>query len=149
MVDKLSRSLATRDTEVRQWQPASLLPEPMKIPGWVTRWCRTALLGQPDHNNMSLKFREGWEPVNASEHPEVAVQLQMIPNKDGNFENGGLLLCKMPEEMNAQRKAYYENLTAQQMSTVDNEMFRDNDPRMPLFKEAKSKVSRSRFGDGS
>jgi hypothetical protein len=41
---------------------------------------------------------------------------------------------------------YYDNQNQAQMDSVDNNFLRENDPRMPLFSEKKSKVT---FGSGS
>jgi hypothetical protein len=45
-----------------------------------------------------------------------------------------------------QRKAYYRKQTKDNMEAVDNTFMRENDPRMPLFSEKKSKTS---FGKGN
>jgi hypothetical protein len=62
-----------------------------------------------------------------------------------NIEVGGLPLCKAPEEFVAQRKAHYARITQQQAEAVDNNFMKENDPRMPLFRERKSSTS---FGNG-
>jgi hypothetical protein len=59
-----------------------------------------------------------------------------------NVEVGGLLLCKTPIEFVEQRNAYYQKQAEGQLSAVDNNLMRQNDPRMPLFKESKSSVSK-------
>jgi hypothetical protein len=59
---------------------------------------------------------------------------------------GGLLLCKTPVELTEQRNAYYRNQAEAQMQSVDNTYMRENDPRMPMFKERKSTVT---FGKGT
>jgi hypothetical protein len=59
---------------------------------------------------------------------------------------GGLLLCKIPTEFLKQRGAYFANQNKAQMDAVDNNLMRESDPRMPLFKESSSKVT---FGSGS
>jgi hypothetical protein len=64
--------------------------------------------------------------------------------KDG-VEIGGLLLCKIPEEFVAQRKAYYAKQSQQQADAVDNSFMKQSDPRMPLFAESKATTS---FGKG-
>jgi hypothetical protein len=64
--------------------------------------------------------------------------------KDG-VEIGGLLLCKIPEEFVAQRKAHYKNIADQQAEAVDNSFMKQNDARMPLFSEKKATSS---FGKG-
>ena len=55
------------------------------------------------------------------------------------------MLCKMPEEMVLQRKAHFEQMTKNQMDAVDNNLMRENDPRMPIFNDRKSSVT---FGKG-
>jgi hypothetical protein len=64
----------------------------------------------------------------------------------GNVEVGGLLLCRIPKEFMEQRADHYARQNKAQMESVDNNFLRENDPRMPLFSEKKSKVS---FGSGS
>jgi hypothetical protein len=56
------------------------------------------------------------------------------------------MLCKTPTEMVEQRNDYYSGQAKAQMESVDNNFMRENDARMPLFAERKSKVT---FGTGS
>ena len=51
----------------------------------------------------------------------------------------------MPEEFVEQRTDYYAKIAKANMEAVDNNFMRESDPRMPLFKEGKTKVS---FGKG-
>jgi hypothetical protein len=146
--NKLSRESQTRATTERpkQWAPAELLPEPIKMAGYKYHWVRISTLGAADPRNLSAKLREKWEPVPIEEQPEM--QLLVDPNsrfKD-NIEIGGLLLCKTPEEFVEQRNKFYANQTEAQTEAVDNNLMRQSDPRMPLFKEGKSSTS---FGKGS
>lgn len=146
--NRTPRELDTRDTttRVKQWAPASLLPEIIQQPGWKYRWIRTTMAGQADASNVSAKMREGWEPVLLADHPEL--QLYVDPNSRfrDNVEVGGLLLCKTPEELVAQRQAYYSNQTKAQADAVDNSFMKENDARMPLFKEKRTTTS---FGKGN
>ncbi len=146
--NKLTRELETRAVQERpkQWTPPELLPEPDKQPGFAYRWIRVSTLNNADPRNLSAKLREGWEPVKIEEQPKF--QLLIDPNsrfKD-NVEVGGLLLCKTPEELVAQRNGYYQKQSEGQMESVDNSLMRQNDPRMPLFNERKSSSS---FGKGN
>ena len=145
---RTTRELDTRATTQRlqQWAPAELLPEPDKQAGYAYRWIRVSTLGAADPRNLSGKLREGWEPVPVEEQPKF--QLLVDPNsrfKD-NIEIGGLLLCKTPEEFVEQRNKHYALQTEAQTEAVDNNLMRQSDPRMPLFKERKSTSS---FGKGS
>jgi len=146
--DRTPRELETRNVFERpkQWAPPELLPNPNPEPGYGFRWIRVSTLGSDDPMNISSKLREGWEPVKASDHPEI----QLMGNGKGRYpdsiEIGGLMLCKTPTEFAAQRDAYYQKQAESQMNSIDSNFMRENDPRMPLFKERNSKVS---FGKGS
>ena len=138
--NRLTRELETRELQERpkQWMPPELLPEPDKQAGFAYRWIRVSTLNNADPRNLSAKLREGWEPVRLEEQPKF--QLLADPNsryKD-NIEIGGLLLCKAPAEFVEQRNQYYASQTDAQAKAVDNNMMRENDPRMPLFKDRKS-----------
>ena len=146
--NKLSRELETRTVQERpkQWTPPELLPEPDKQPGYAYRWIRVSTLSNADPRNLSAKLREGWEPVKIEEQPKF--QLLIDPNsrfKD-NIEVGGLLLCKTPQELVDQRNSHYQKQSEGQIESVDNNLMRQNDPRMPLFNERKSSTS---FGKGN
>ena len=140
--DNVSREKTARYV----YKPSSDLPDPTPEPGWDYRWIATAILGQANPTNVSRKFRDGWEPVKAADHPEL-----MLPgNQSGNVEIGGLMLCKIPTEKLTAMKEYFEGIAQGQMESVDNHFMRNNDPRMPLFADKKSTVSRgSGFGTGS
>jgi hypothetical protein len=141
------RELDTREKYERpkQWMPPQLLPDPNPEPGYAYRWIRISSLGKDDATNISGKLREGWEPVRAADHPEI----RLFGSSNAKFpdcvEVGGLLLCKTPVEFTQQRDAYYRQQAEAQMASVDNTYMRENDPRMPMFKERKSTVT---FGKG-
>jgi hypothetical protein len=148
MVKRQDRELEVREeTEVRnkQWAPPSLLPEVKKQPGWAYRWIRISLANDADNLNVSTRMREGWEPVKHSDHPEVNIPANPDSRFKDAIEIGGLLLCKMPQEMVDQRNAYYQQKAKDQETAVDNNLMRQNDPRMPLFSDKKSTTS---FGKG-
>ena len=144
---RLARELDTRDKAERpkHWMPPQLLPDPNPEEGYAFRWIRISSLGKEDATNISGKLREGWEPVRASDHPEI----RLFGSTNGKFpdsvEVGGLLLCKTPVEFTQQRDEYYRKQAEAQMASVDNTYMRENDPRMPMFKERKSTVT---FGKG-
>jgi hypothetical protein len=147
-VNRVSRETETREETARAqvWKPASALPEPVKRRGYEYRWVRVALLGQADPANLSAQLREGWEPVRIEEQPEFQMFVNPESRFKDNIEIGGLLLCKAPTQLIDQRREYYSKMAGSQMESVDNNFMRENDPRMPLFKERKSKTT---FGSGS
>ncbi len=141
------RELDTREKMERpkHWMPPQLLPDPTPEPGYAYRWIRISSLGKDDATNISGKLREGWEPVRAADHPEIRLFGSSNPKFPDCVEVGGLLLCKTPVEFTEQRNDYYRKQAEAQMSSVDNTYMRENDPRMPMFKERSSKVT---FGKG-
>ena len=142
MANRTPRDLETREKTTRAaYVPPSVLPEPTPEPGYSYRWIATHVYGTADPSNVSKKTREGWEPVKAADHPEL-----MLPsNAAGNVELGGLMLCKMPTEMVQARNEYYQRQAEGQMQSVDNNLMRQSDSRMPIFMERKSTVT---FGNG-
>jgi hypothetical protein len=148
MADRTPRDLETRDHQARvpSWKPPSILPDPKPEPGYVFRWVRTSMMNNADNTNVSRQMREGYVPVRAEDHPELMLFSDQDGRFKGNVEVGGLLLCKVPVEVAKQREAYYGNMAHQQMESVDNNLMRENDPRMPLLKPERS--SRTTFGRG-
>ena len=146
--DRTARDLKSRDKSARAvYVPPSNLPDPTPEPGWVYHWVGTHILGQSNPTNVSQKLREGWEPVKATDHPELML---VGTEKTGNVEIGGLMLCKMTTERFRARQEYFNKQAQGQMDSVDNHYMRNNDPRMPLFSEKKSSTTRGAgFGSGS
>ena len=146
--NRISRETSNREFEERpkQWMPAELLPEPDKQTGYSYRWIRTSTLNNADPRNLSAKLREGWEPVMIEEQPKFQLLVDPTSRFKDNIEIGGLLLCKTPTEFVEQRNAHYRKQTDAQTEAVDNNLMRQSDARMPLFKESKSSTS---FGKGS
>jgi hypothetical protein len=145
--NRAPRELETRDRTARKrsWARPDVLPNPNPEPGYDFHWVRVSTRGQADPMNVSLKLREGWEPVKAVDHPEVhVVSIEDERFKD-NIVIGGLMLCKAPKEMVEDRTAHYQAQNEAQIQSVDHNFMRQNDPRMPLFAERKSRVT---FGRG-
>ena len=142
--ERTNRDKETRAKELRPpvtFIPAALLPElENKDPDYVYRWIRISSKGQSDTSNVSNKMRAGWVPVSAEEAPSI------MPIKDphsrfpGMIEHGGHLLCKISKERHVARQKYYDELARRQIEGVDNNFMRENDRRMPLFRERSSKV---------
>jgi hypothetical protein len=144
--ERTPRREQNRETTERKksWSPPNILPDPEPEEGWVFRWIRTSMVGSPDNTNVSSRFREGWEPVKAEDHPELKILSDQDSRwaEEGSIEVGGLLLCKCPEEVVKQRKDYYQDVATQQMQGIDNNYLRENDPRMPMLEpERQSRVT--------
>ena len=130
----------------KQWQLPDTLPEPDKHPDYAYRWIRVANLTAPDPRNIADKRREGWEPVSIEEQPQFKLLADPNSRFKDNIEIGGLLLCKTPKEFVHQRNSHFAKVTQSQTEAVDNNLMRQSDVRMPLFKEKQSSYS---FGKGT
>ena len=147
MADRTLRTEESREATKRKvtWTRPNSIPDPEPKPGVEYRWIRTSTLGQADMTNVSSKFREGWEPVRADMHPEIFADAVSDDRFKDNIVIGGLMLCKAPQEMVDDRNEYYKQQTAAQMQSVDHNLMRESDPRMPIFNDRKSSVT---FGKG-
>ena len=146
--NRIDRELDKREKTVRKkaWTRPETLPSPIPQDGYSFRWIRVSNQGTIDATNVSSKLREGWEPVRAADHPEIAMVTVEQERFADNVVIGGLMLCKAPLEMVEQRTDHFQQQTDSQMNSVDNNLMRENDPRMPLFNDRKTKVT---FGKGT
>jgi len=141
MADRQQRDTETREMEFRTktWERPTLLPMPNPIPGVEFRYIRTATLGQSDNPNVSSRFREGWTPVLAKNHPELNHVMSDIDSRwKDNIEIGGQLLCSIATEKVKARRQAHKEMANRQMESVDNSYLRNNDPRMPILKPERS-----------
>ena len=147
MTERAPRKDRVEEERPRVWRPPSLLPPPKEEDGYKFRYIRMEVAGETDKRNMSTRLREGWVPVTANEQPEIAATLGL--KGTDHIEVGGVVLCKMPAEMVAQRRQYYADVNAAQMDSVNNSVLRDNDPSNPIRITSRDRVSRGKgFGTG-
>lgn len=140
---RTQRDLQTREKTARPvYRPPSTLPDPNPEPGYTYRWIATHVLGQALQTNVSQRLREGWVPVRAEDHPE----LQLVATPSGNVEVGGLMLCKIATEMAEARRDYFIKQAADTAEAVEKDFMREQDPRMPLINERRTRVA---FGSGT
>lgn len=146
MADRTPRELQTREKAERKktWQRPSALPTPEPKDGLHYRWIRTSLLGQTDNPNVSGRFREGYVPVKAADHPEM----QLLPEVDSRFpdniEVGGLMLCAIDKDIADDRTEQLLDASHKQMEAVDNSYLKQSDPRMPVLRPERN--TRTSFG---
>ena len=146
MSNRTPRSNESRDKTERKrsWQRPTTLPDPEPKDGVEYRWVRTSIMGETDNKNVSGKFRNGWTPVKAEDHPE----LQVIPDHDsrfkGNVEVGGLLLCENSTEYVDSRREAHDGMNANQIEAVDNSYLKQSDPRMPMMQP--ERTTKTSFG---
>jgi|TARA_R110000822_G_scaffold16687_1_gene56514 hypothetical protein len=146
--NRLNRELDTREKTARKksWVRPETLPTPLPEDGYEFHWVRISTRGEADAMNISLKLQEGWEPVKAAEHPEIFIGGVENERFKDNIVIGGLMLCKTPTEFVVDRNHWFNNQASSQMKSVDNNLMRENDPRMPMFNDRKTSVT---FGKGT
>ena len=153
--NRATRNSDTRETNTRPkaWKMPSALELPdeavelAESQGITNRWMRESILGQDDKTNVSKRFREGFAVV----RPEELPGYHDLPTVDdgrhaGVIGVGGLILCKIDKEIADQRNDFFEQQTNNQMSAVENDLMREENPAMPISKEIKSRVT---FGGGN
>ena len=144
MTTKTSRSADTRVKTQRKrvWQRPSSLDAPPAPDGYIHRWIRAEVRGYEDTKNVINRLREGYELVRADEYPDWQLPSIEDGKNAGVIGVGGLLLARIPEELIAQRNAYYQGLTEDQIKAVDNDLMKDAHPSMPISKpERQSRVT--------
>ena len=147
---RASRSSDTRakDDRPKVWKMPSALELPdeaielAESQGLTYRWIRESILGQDDKTNVSKRFREGFEPVRPDELPGF----HDLPTVDdgrhaGVIGVGGLILCKIDKNIADQRNDFFEQQTQNQMTAVENDLMREENPEMPISSRMSSKVT--------
>jgi len=147
---RASRSSDTRakDDRPKVWKMPSALELPdeaielAESQGLTYRWIRESILGQDDKTNVSKRFREGFEPVRPDELPGF----HDLPTVDdgrhaGVIGVGGLILCKIDKTIADQRNDFFEQQTQNQMTAVENDLMREENPSMPISSKMSSKVT--------
>jgi hypothetical protein len=118
------------------------LDAPPAPEGYVHRWIRVESGGVDDRKNLSARLREGFELVRAEEYPDFEAPTIQNGVHAGIIGVGGLVLARIPAETVAQRTSYYRRQSKDQLDAVDNDLFRESHPSMPIIKpERQSRVT--------
>ena len=143
MTDRKPRESETREKETRRkpWAPPSHLSAPTPPEGFVHRWVRVSMRGEEDKMNVNSKLREGWEPVRKDEYPNYEAPTIDDGRYAGVIGQGGLMLCRMPEQTARERNEYYGGRTREQMTAVDQDLMKEQHPSMPIHNDRQSRVS--------
>ncbi len=145
MVDRKPRAETNRTSTARPvvWKPPSTLDAPPPPEGYAHRWIRMESGGMDDRKNLSARLREGFELVRAEEYPDRDDLPTLQDGKHaGVIAVGGLVLARIPVELVRQRNAYYSQRTNDQLDAVDNTLFNEQNPVMPIIKpERQSRVT--------
>jgi len=148
-LQKSTRTLRSNSTRAKQarrepWKPPSMLDAPPAPEGFRHRWIRAEVMGFDDRKNVAARSREGWELVRGEDHPDFEIPTIEDGKHAGVIGVGGLLLAKIPVEVVEERKEYFQSMTRNQMTAVDNDLAREQHPAMPISKP--DRHSRVTFG---
>jgi len=140
---KTPRASQSRVSEKRPqtWTPPSSLDAPPAPDGFRHRWIRTEVLGMDDTKNMSGKLRSGWELVRGDEYPDQTYATVKEGKCAGVIGVGGLVLARIPEEIAAQRDAYYKKQSQDRDDAVNNDLMKEQHPSMPINTDRQSRVT--------
>ena len=138
---KTSRASQTRDKieSVKVWTPPNSLDVPPAPTGYRHQWIRAEILGTSDAKNVASSLREGWELVRADEYDSDSYPVVLDGKYAGVIGVGGLLLARIPEELAQSRMDYQQKQTEGQDESVETDLLRDQDKRMPIKIDRNSK----------
>ena len=138
----LSRAAGTRTKTERpkEYKPPSSLDAPTAPDGFRHRWIRAESMGFNDSKNIHGRLRSGYELVRADEYDDgESYPIVMDGKYAGVIGVGGLLLARIPEELAQARMDYQQRQTEGQDESVETDLLRDQDKRMPIKIDRNSK----------
>ena len=139
--NKTSRAAVTRSKTERpkEYKPPSSLDAPPAPDGFRHRWIRAASMGFNDTKNIHGRLRSGYELVRADEYDSDTYPTVLDGKYAGVIGVGGLLLARIPEELAQARMDYQQKQTEGQDESVETDLLRDQDKRMPIKIDRNSK----------
>ena len=138
---KTSRAAGTRSKTERPkvYKPPSSLDAPPAPDGFRHRWIRAESVGFQDSKNIYGRLREGYELVRADEYKDSDYPVVAEGKYAGVIGVGGLLLARIPIELAEARMAYQRTQTEGQDESIENDLLKDQDKRMPIKIDRNSK----------
>ena len=139
--NKTSRAAVTRSKTERpkEYKPPSSLDAPPAPDGFRHRWIRAESMGFNDTKNIHGRLRSGYELVRADEYDSDTYPTVLDGKYAGVIGVGGLLLARIPEELAQARMDYQQKQTEGQDESVETDLLRDQDKRMPIKIDRNSK----------
>ena len=139
--NKTSRAAVTRSQTERpkEYKPPSSLDAPPAPDGFRHRWIRAESMGFNDTKNIHGRLRSGYELVRADEYDTDQYPTVLDGKYAGVIGVGGLLLARIPEELAQSRMDYQRRQTEGQDESVETDLLRDQDKRMPIKIDRNSK----------
>ena len=140
---KTSRASQTRakTEKPKVWTPPSSLDAPPAPDGFHHRWIRAESMGFDDTKNMAGKLRSGYELVRADEYPGSNYPVMTDGKYKGIIGVGGLLLARIPVEIVKSRDEYFNKITQDKDTAVEQDLMKEQHPSMPINAERQTRVT--------
>ena len=140
---KTSRASQTRakTEKPKVWTPPSSLDAPPAPDGFHHRWIRAESMGFDDTKNMAGKLRSGYELVRADEYPGSNYPVMTDGKYKGVIGVGGLLLARIPVEIVKSRDEYFNKITQDKDTAVEQDLMKEQHPSMPINAERQTRVT--------
>ena len=140
---KTSRASQTRakTEKPKVWTPPSSLDAPPAPDGFHHRWIRAESMGFDDTKNMAGKLRSGYELVRADEYPGSNYPVMTEGKYKGIIGVGGLLLARIPVEIVKSRDEYFNKITQDKDTAVEQDLMKEQHPSMPINAERQTRVT--------
>ena len=135
----LAAETRTKTERPKEYKPPSSLDAPPAPDGFRHRWIRAESLGFNDQKNIHGRLRSGYELGRADEYKDSDYPIVTDGKYAGVIGVGGLLLARIPEELAKARIDYQRKLTEGQDESVETDLLRDQDKRMPIKIDRNSK----------
>ena len=140
---KTSRASQTRakTEKPKVWTPPSSLDAPPAPDGFHHRWIRAESMGFDDTKNMAGKLRSGYELVRADEYPGSNYPVMTEGKYKGIIGVGGLLLARIPVEIVKSRDEYFNKITQDKDTAIEQDLMKEQHPSMPINADRQTRVT--------
>ena len=138
-----SRASQTRakTEQPKVWTPPSSLDAPPAPDGFHHRWIRAESMGFDDTKNMAGKLRSGYELVRADEYPGSNYPVMTDGKYKGIIGVGGLLLAMIPGEIVKSRDEYFNKITQDKDTAIEQDLMKEQHPSMPINADRQTRVT--------
>ena len=138
-----SRASQTRSKSEKPkvWSPPNSLDAPPAPKGFRHQWIRAETMGYQDTKNVAASLREGYELVRADEYPDQDYPQMSEGKYAGVIGVGGLLLARIPEEIELQIDEYYKQRTRDKEEAINNDLMKERQAGMKFNSESSSSVT--------
>jgi len=128
----------TEQVERKRWQPAYTLPGVEDPEGYVCCWISRHGRHRGDEEGLRKALQEGWEFARKTDfHGRHVLPTQRLSDHGEIIGNDSSVLMKLPEELKAQRDAYYNGRRDRATRQINNPKpgLAEANDKMPLVED--------------